>query len=182
MFAETLLSQNSSLFYVFLLLGDPAGTHLSPSGNGSDSRLNRGWADTYPAPAAHPQIHLRFCSADAWIPPPDHPITLSASCVSTPSLRVLACPAEPSGCGCGGRASGTGDGYINTVQRHAPAFLAFDVSRSPPVTRPLMHLAPVRPLSGSIFGAGLFCGIGAAVVREAHILHIIARRPKKGRR
>ena len=70
-----------------------------------------------------------------------------------PSLCVLAFPAEPSGFGRGGRASGTGDGYINTVQRHAPAFLAFDVSRYTPITRPLMHLAPVRPLSGSFFGS-----------------------------
>ncbi|MEI7947613.1 MAG: hypothetical protein WCJ02_13015, partial [bacterium] len=47
--------------------------------------------------------------------------------------------------------------YINRAHRHLPAFLAFDVSRYTPVTRPLMHLAPVRPLSGSIFGAELFC-------------------------
>ena len=51
----------------------------------------------------------------------------------------------------------TGAEYINPAQRHLPAFLAFDVSRYTPVTRPLMHLAPVRPLSGSFFGAGLFC-------------------------
>jgi hypothetical protein len=98
----------------------------------------------------------------------------------TPSLRVLACPAEPSGCGRGWRASETGDGYINTVQRHAPAFLAFDVSRYTPITRPLMHLAPVRPLSGSFHWSRAVlrnrCGCGE---RSAHFTHHCSP-PKEG--
>ena len=43
-------------------------------------------------------------------------------------------------------------------------------------------LPPCGLLAAPFIGAELFCGIGAAVVRGAHILHIIVRRPKKGRR
>ena len=63
--------------------------------------------------------------------------------------RGFALLGDPAGCGRGWRASGTGDGYINTVQMHAPAFLAVDVPRPPPFPRPLMRLATVRPLAGS---------------------------------
>jgi hypothetical protein len=65
---------------LLLFLGDPAGTHLSPFGKRSGICV---WitagADTYPAPAVHPQIRLRFRAADAWIPLPDHPSPVSAS-------------------------------------------------------------------------------------------------------
>jgi hypothetical protein len=76
-------------------------------------------------PAAHPQIRLRFRSADAWIPLPDHPSTVSVSCVATPSLRVRACPAESSGCGRGGATSerppNTGPPLIDDSPHSSPS-------------------------------------------------------------
>ena len=134
-------------------MGGPAGTHLSSLLNAAYSRLRRVRGGYVSSP--------RRASANP------HPL-MSDGCLDTPSgppgasggLRCRDGLAPRLGVSCGAIGLRTrmtrlcaGDEYINTAHRHIPAFLACDVTRATPVTRPLPRLDTVRPLAGSFPGS-----------------------------
>ena len=145
----------SSVLFVGALasVGGPAGTHRSSLINGAYSRLSRDSGGYVSCP----------CRASA----NPHPL-MGDGCLDTPSgppeymggLRPRDGLAPRSVVSCGAIGLRTrmtrlwaGDGYISPAHRCIPAFLACDVTRATPVTRPLPRLDTVRPLAGSFLGS-----------------------------